>query len=84
MLLRRDTNHEGWDVDHGLADGNVSLEDEDAGVMDRAGEVALLDEGLQSAFKELGGGQSEHIIELALVVLQETESDHSTDEGLTY
>jgi len=84
VLLGADTDHEGWDVDHGFADSDMSLEDEHAGMMDGVGKVALLDEGLQSAFQELGGGQTEHIIELALVVLQETESHHSADEGLTY
>ena len=62
----------------------MSLVDEDAGVMDGVGESALLDEGLKSTFEELGGCQTEDIIELALVVLQETESHHSADEGLTY
>ena len=84
MLLGADAHHEGGDVDHLLADGDVALADEDAGVMDGAGEVALLDEGLEAAFQELGGRQTEHIIELALVVLQETESDHAADQGLTY
>ena len=84
VLLAGDADHEGWDVDHGLADGDVSLEDEDAGVVDRVGEVTLLDERLKSALQELRSGQTEHIIELALVVLQETQSHHSADEGLTY
>ena len=84
VLLGADTHHEGGDVDHGLANGDVSLEDEDTGVVNGVGEVALLDESLESALEELGGGQTEHIIELALVVLQETESHHSADEGLTY
>lgn len=84
VLLGGDANHEGGDVDHGFSDGDVSLEDEDAGVMDRVGEVALLDESLQSALQELGCGKTEHIIEFAFVVLQETKSHHSADEGLTY
>ena len=84
MLLGCDTDHEGGDVDHGFADSDVSLVDEDAGVMDGVGESTLLNEGLKSAFEELGGSQTEDIIELALVVLQETESHHSADEGLTY
>jgi len=62
----------------------VSLEDEDTGVMDGVSEVTLLNEGLESTFKELGGGQTENIIELALVVLQESESHHSADECLTF
>ena len=84
MLLGGDTDHEGRNVNGLSADGDVLLEDEDASLMDGSGKVALLDEGLQSSLEELGGGQTEDIIELALIVLQETKSDHSADEGLTY
>ena len=84
VLLGADTDQEGWNIDSLLADSDVFLEDHDAGLMDRGGKVALLDERLQTAFKELGGGQTEHIIELALVVLEQTKSHHSADEGLTY
>jgi len=62
----------------------MSLSDEDTGVMNRLGELSLLDEGLKSSLKELGGGQTEDIIELALVVLQKTKSNHTSDEGLTF
>merc|ERR1711976_256657 len=34
--------------------------------------------------EELRGGQTEHIIELALVVLQQTKSDHAADQGLAF
>jgi len=84
VLLGADADHEGGNVDSLFADSDVFLEDEDASVVDGVGEVALLDERLESALQELRGGQAEHIIELALVVLQQTESDHSTDQGLTF
>ena len=84
VLLGADTDHEGGNIDSLLADSDVLLEDHDTGVMDWVSEVTLLDEGLQSALQELGGSQTEHVIELALVVLEESESDHSADEGLTY
>ena len=84
VLLRGHTHHVGGNIDGLFADSDVFLEDEDAGVMNRVGEVALLDEGLQSALQELGRGQTEHIIEIALVVLQQAESHHSADQGLTY
>ena len=84
VLLRGDAHHEAGDVDHLLADGDVALEDQDASVVDGVGKVALLDEGLKAALEELRRGKTEHIIELALVVLQQTESDHTADQGLTY
>lgn len=78
-----DANEEGWDVDHLLANSDVSLGDEDASVMDGGGELSLLDQSLKSSLKELGGGQTENVIELALVILQKSKSNHSSDEGLT-
>lgn len=84
MLLLADAHEEGWNVDHLSADGDVSLSDEDARVVNGLGELSLLDLGLEATLKELGGGQSEHIIELPLVLLQESEAHHTSDEGLTY
>jgi len=84
VLLRADTNHERWNIDKLFADSDVFLEDHNAGVMDGAGEVTLLDEGLKSSLKELRSSKTEDIIEFAFVVLQETKSHHSTDEGLTF
>ena len=82
VLLGGDADHEGGDVDHLLSDGNVLLTDKDAGVMDGRGELALDDEGLESTLKELSDGETEDVIELALGVLEETESNHAADKGL--
>ena len=65
-------------------DSDVLLEDKDASLMDGGSEVSLLDKGLKSSLQVLGSGQTEDVIELALVVLEESESHHSADEGLTY
>ena len=46
VLLRGHSDDELWDVDHLLADSNVSLSDEDTSVMDGGGQLALNDEGL--------------------------------------
>jgi len=62
----------------------VLLENENASVVDGAGEVTFLDLGLESSLKELSSGQTEDIIELTLVVFEETKSHHSADECLTY
>lgn len=82
VLLGGDAHHEGGDVDHLLADGDVLLADEDAGVVDGGGELALDDEGLEAALKELSDGETEDVIELALGVLEEAELDHAADKGL--
>lgn len=84
VLLGRDTNHEGGDVDHLLTNGNVLLADEHTGVMDRVADLSLHDEGLQTALHELSDGQTQNVIEFSLRLLEETEADHAADKGLTY
>ena len=83
-LLLGDTNKEGWDVDHLFSDSDVSLTDEDTGLVNGSGINSLHNQSLESSLQELGSSKSEDIIELALRVLQESESDHTSDKGLTY
>lgn len=45
MLLRVESDDEGGDVDDLLADSDVSLSDEDSGVVDRLGESGCQREG---------------------------------------
>ena len=66
VLLGGGPNNERWDVDHLLADGDVSASDQDAGVVDRGGKFALEHEGLKASLHQLRDGEPEHVIELAL------------------
>lgn len=84
VLLGGGPNNERWDVDHLLADGDVSASDQDAGVVDGGSQLALEHEGLKASFHELRNRESEHVIELALRLLEETKSDHTSDDGLAY
>merc|ERR1711957_288140 len=72
------------DSDELLADGDVSLSDEDSRHVDGFGEVSLDDEGLESSLHELVDGQTKDVIELTLVLVEESKTDHSLDEGLTF
>jgi len=83
-LLGGASDEERGDVDHLLADLDVSLSDEDSGLVDGSGEVSLDDEGLESALHELVDGQTQDVIELSLVLVKETKSDHALDEGITF
>lgn len=83
-LLLGNTHQEGWNVDCLFADCDVFLSDKNTGVMDRSCDSTLLDQSLESALQELGGSKTENKIELALVVLQEAKSYHTSDKGLTY
>lgn len=66
------TNHERWDVHKASANPNVALEDGAAGVVNAEGEAELVGDGLEAAVKEFGDGERKHVIELELVVREET------------
>jgi|APGre2960657423_1045063.scaffolds.fasta_scaffold192331_1 hypothetical protein len=82
MLLGRNTDHEGGNVNQLLANGDVSLADKNTSVMDAVCDLSLHDECLESALHELANGKTEDVIELSLSVLKETETDHAADESL--
>ena len=84
MLLRAHSDHEGWNVDHLLADGDVSLSDHDSGVVHGVGDLALSNEGLESSLHELVDGQTQDVIELSFIFFQQTESHDSSNEGITF
>ena len=83
MLLRRSADVEAGDVDELVADADVTLTDEDAGVVDGLGEALLVDLGLKTTLEELLGGELEDGIEVELVIRQETVARHATEEGGT-
>ncbi len=82
MLLGRNTDHERGNVNQLLSNSDVSLADEDAGVVNAVSNLSLHNESLESAFHELTNGETEDVIELPLSVLEETEADHAADESL--
>jgi len=85
VLLGGELDHERWDIDHLLANSDVSLSDHDSSVMDTLGElVSLGNNGLKSSEHELINGKTENVIEGLLVFLHETELDDSSDEGITF
>lgn len=83
VLLRGDSDNEGWDVNHLLSNGDVSLSDENTGVMHGGSELSLDDEGLESSLHELGDSQSQDVIKSTFGILEESNSHHSSDECLT-
>mmetsp|Transcript_2722 Transcript_2722/g.4622 ORF Transcript_2722/g.4622 Transcript_2722/m.4622 type:complete len:219 (+) Transcript_2722:222-878(+) len=83
VLLGRDSDHEGGDVDELLSDGDVSLSNHDSGVVHTVGELPLGNEGLQSSLHELVHGKSEDEIELPLVPGEQAELDDSSNESVS-
>lgn len=84
VLFRADSNEVAGNVNELFADGNVSLSDQYSSVMDRVAELSLGNDGLESSLKHLVNGETEHVIELSLIFLEETESNHSSDKSITY
>lgn len=82
MLFRRNTDHERGNVNQLLSNGNVSLADQDASMVDAVGNLSLHDKSLESAFQELANSETEDVIKLSLVVLKETKTDHAADKSL--
>ena len=75
--------HERGDGNELLAVRDLSLADEDAGLVDGLGQGSLVHEGLKSSLHEEGDGQTEDKIEFTLLALKETESHHTSDKSLT-
>jgi hypothetical protein len=84
VLIGRGGDHEGRDVDHLLANRDVSLSDVHSGLMNGLGEVLVHDNGLKSSLEELVSVETEDVIELSLAFLEESESADSSDEGVTF
>lgn len=84
VLLRVQSDDERGDVDNLLTNSDVSLVDEDSGVVDRSGKTQLEDLGLQSSFQEVFDSQGQDVIQLHLVFGQDTNSDQSSDQGVTF
>ena len=83
VLLGGGPDVEGGDVDELVADADVALADEDAGVVDGLGEALLVDLGLEAALEELLGGELEDGVEVELVVGEEAVAGHAAEEGGT-
>jgi len=84
VLFRANSHKVAWNVNELLSNGDVALSDENSGVMDRVSELSLCDDGLKSSLHHLGEGETQDVIELSLVILEKTESNHSSDKGITY
>ena len=82
-LLGVESDNERRNVDHLLADSDVPLSDQDSSVVDRLGQSALEDLGLQSSLHEVFGLQGQDVIESHTGVVQDTNSHQSSDQGVT-
>lgn len=83
VLLGVEANDEGGDIDDLLADADVALTDQDTGVVDGLGKTGLEDLGLEAALQEILNLQGQDVIQLHLVLVQDTNADQATDQSVT-
>ena len=84
MLLGVETDNEGWNVDNLLTNTDVSLTDEDTSVVDGLGKTELVDTGLKTALHEILNLQGQNVIELHAGLVEDTDTDETTNEGVTF
>jgi hypothetical protein len=84
VLLGVETDNEGRNVNYLLANTDVSLADENTGVVNGLGETELVDTGLQTTLQEILNLQGQHVIELHAGLIQDTNSHETANEGVTF
>jgi len=82
VLLGVQANVQGWDGDQLLADANVTLADEDTGVVDGLGQTELEDLGLKTAVQEVLWLETEHVVELQLGLVEDAVANQTTEESV--
>lgn len=84
VLLGVETDDERRNVDDLLTNTDVSLTDENTGVVDRLGQTELVDTGLQTTLQEILNLQGQHVIELHAGFVENTNADETADEGVSF
>lgn len=84
VLLGVETDHERGNVDDLLSDADVTLLDQDTGVVDGLGEAKLVDAGLETALEEIIGLEGKDVIELHAGLIEHTDADETANEGIAF
>ena len=84
MLLGVEANDEGRHIDDLLADADVTLTDQDTGVVNRLGEAELVDASLEAALQEILELQGQHVIELHARLVEDTDTHETANEGIAF
>ena len=83
MLLGVKTDNERGNVHDLLADADVTLTDEDTGVVDGLGKTELVDASLQATLQEVLDLERQHVIETHAGFVEHTDADEPANEGVT-
>lgn len=84
VLLGVETDHERGNVDDLLSDADVTLLDQDTGVVDGLGEAELVDAGLETALEEIVGLEGKDVIELHAGLIEHTDANKTANEGIAF
>lgn len=84
VLLGVETNDEGGNVNDLLANTDVTLTDQDTGVVNGLGETELVDTGLQTTLQEILNLQGQNVIELHAGFIEDTDTNETSNEGVTF
>jgi hypothetical protein len=82
VLLGVETDDERRNVDDLLADADVTLANQDTGVVDRLGEAELVDAGLEAALEEILDLEGQDVIELHAGLVKDTDADQTANQGV--
>jgi hypothetical protein len=63
---------------------NVTLLDQNTGVMDGLGKTELVDTSLKTTLQEILNLQSQHVIELHAGLIEHTHTNETTDKGISF
>lgn len=83
VLLAVHSHCERRNVHHLSSHSDVSLANEDSGVVDGFGETDLPDLGLESSLQKVLDLQTQNVIELVLRVIQHSQSMQTSEDGIS-
>lgn len=84
VLLGIQADHVGGHVDDLLADADVTLLDQDTGVVDGLGQTELVDTGLQTTLQEVLDAEGQDVIELHAGLIEHTDADQTANQSVTF
>jgi len=82
VLLTVDANQEGRDIHHLLPHPDVTLTDEHTGVMQRLSKILLEHERLETTAHNVSSLNTEHVIQLTLVFVQQSQTRAAAEQSL--
>lgn len=82
-LLGVESDDKGRNINELLTNTDVTLTDQDTGVMDGLGKAELEDLSLKATLQEILNLKGKDIIELVHGLVEDTNTDQTTDQGIT-